>query len=208
MKTRPARSGGRAGRASRASQGDHELRDSLSRTPRNRGYQAGTGWPDCRAAVSGSGPRWPRTSLTICRTPGRESGRPVSSAAAQTLAVPLACAVPQRWAAVMVTAPGDLLGGRSAALVYPGRAAEAADDARRSLALARELGYPGLEAVALACLSAAARHDGDQDGAIRLAHQAQHVPGEISGVQEMNYAARRVIELQAPWSVDDQWHKR
>jgi hypothetical protein len=25
---------------------------------------------------------------------------------------------------------------------------------------------------------------------------------------EMNYAARRVIELQAPWSVDKQWHSR
>ncbi len=27
-------------------------------------------------------------------------------------------------------------------------------------------------------------------------------------VQDMNYAARRVIELQAPWSVDEQWHRR
>ena len=27
-------------------------------------------------------------------------------------------------------------------------------------------------------------------------------------VQEMNYAARRVVEVQAPWSVDDQWHSR
>ena len=27
-------------------------------------------------------------------------------------------------------------------------------------------------------------------------------------VAEMNYAARRIIELQAPWSVDEQWHKR
>jgi hypothetical protein len=27
-------------------------------------------------------------------------------------------------------------------------------------------------------------------------------------VQEMNYAARRVVELQAPWSVDQQWHSR
>jgi hypothetical protein len=25
-------------------------------------------------------------------------------------------------------------------------------------------------------------------------------------VAEMNYAARRVVELQAPWSVDKQWH--
>jgi len=27
-------------------------------------------------------------------------------------------------------------------------------------------------------------------------------------VQEMNYASRRVIEIQAPWSVDKQWHSR
>jgi hypothetical protein len=27
-------------------------------------------------------------------------------------------------------------------------------------------------------------------------------------VQEMNYAARRVAELQAPWSVDQQWQSR
>ena len=27
-------------------------------------------------------------------------------------------------------------------------------------------------------------------------------------VQEMNYAARRIVEVQAPWSVDEQWHKR
>jgi hypothetical protein len=27
-------------------------------------------------------------------------------------------------------------------------------------------------------------------------------------IQEMNYASRRVAELQAPWSVDKQWHSR
>jgi hypothetical protein len=27
-------------------------------------------------------------------------------------------------------------------------------------------------------------------------------------IQEMNYASRRVVELQAPWSVDKQWHSR
>jgi hypothetical protein len=27
-------------------------------------------------------------------------------------------------------------------------------------------------------------------------------------VQEMNYASRRVVEVQAPWSVDKQWHRR
>ena len=27
-------------------------------------------------------------------------------------------------------------------------------------------------------------------------------------VQEMNYANRRLIEVQAPWSVDPRWHRR
>ncbi len=27
-------------------------------------------------------------------------------------------------------------------------------------------------------------------------------------VAEMNYASRRVVEVQAPWSVDKQWHSR
>jgi hypothetical protein len=27
-------------------------------------------------------------------------------------------------------------------------------------------------------------------------------------IAEMNYASRRVLELQAPWIVDDQWHSR
>jgi hypothetical protein len=25
---------------------------------------------------------------------------------------------------------------------------------------------------------------------------------------EMNYASRRVVELQAPWAIDDKWHTR
>jgi hypothetical protein len=27
-------------------------------------------------------------------------------------------------------------------------------------------------------------------------------------VAEMNYAARRLAELQAPWAIDEQWHTR
>jgi DNA-binding CsgD family transcriptional regulator len=73
------------------------------------------------------------------------------------------------------------LGGRSSALQYMGRVAEAADDGRLSLALAQQAGYPGAEAMALACLSGAAWYSGDRDGAIRLAHQAQQVRGEVPG---------------------------
>jgi hypothetical protein len=27
-------------------------------------------------------------------------------------------------------------------------------------------------------------------------------------VAETNYAARRLVELQAPWAIDEQWHTR
>jgi hypothetical protein len=27
-------------------------------------------------------------------------------------------------------------------------------------------------------------------------------------VREMNYADRRLVEVQAPWAVDAQWHRR
>jgi predicted ATPase/DNA-binding CsgD family transcriptional regulator len=73
------------------------------------------------------------------------------------------------------------LSGRASALLYLGRFAEAADDGRRSLALARETGIPGLQAMALACLSGAAWHSGDADRAIELAHEAQQIPDEFAG---------------------------
>ncbi|HEV2239775.1 MAG TPA: LuxR C-terminal-related transcriptional regulator, partial [Streptosporangiaceae bacterium] len=73
------------------------------------------------------------------------------------------------------------LSGLSGTLLYLGRGADAADEGRRSLALARETGLPGVEAVALASLSAAVWSEGDRDGALRLVHQAQQTPGEIPG---------------------------
>jgi hypothetical protein len=27
-------------------------------------------------------------------------------------------------------------------------------------------------------------------------------------IGEMNYASRRVVEVQAPWAVDPQWHRK
>jgi hypothetical protein len=27
-------------------------------------------------------------------------------------------------------------------------------------------------------------------------------------IAEMNYGSRRIVEVQAPWTVDDQWHRR
>ena len=62
-----------------------------------------------------------------------------------------------------------------------GRVAEAVDDSRRALELARETGLPGPEALALACLSVVTWHGGDRDGAFRLARQAQQLPGDVAG---------------------------
>jgi hypothetical protein len=73
------------------------------------------------------------------------------------------------------------LGGRSAALLQAGRVAEAAGDARRALAVAREIGSQGLEAVGVACLAIAGWQAGDRDGALRLVRQAQAIPDEFAG---------------------------
>jgi non-specific serine/threonine protein kinase len=73
------------------------------------------------------------------------------------------------------------LGGRSTALIQAGRVAEAADDARQALAVAREIGSQSLEAVGLACLGVAVWHAGDRDGALRHVRQAQAVPDEFAG---------------------------
>ena len=75
----------------------------------------------------------------------------------------------------------DALAGRSAALRNLGRTAEAADEARQSVALAREVGYPVGEALALTEVSATARVTGDLDRAVRLARQAQQIPAGIPG---------------------------
>jgi len=67
------------------------------------------------------------------------------------------------------------------ALANLGRLAEAVDDGRRALALARELGYPAGEALALEGLSVAALYAGDFGGAVQLAQQAEQIPADIPG---------------------------
>jgi predicted ATPase/DNA-binding SARP family transcriptional activator/DNA-binding CsgD family transcriptional regulator/transcriptional regulator with XRE-family HTH domain len=73
----------------------------------------------------------------------------------------------------------DCLDGRQVALVEIGRIAEAAQDARRCLALAGDLGYPAGHAGALLTLSIAASHVGDLRSAVRLACKAQRIPSGI-----------------------------
>jgi predicted ATPase/DNA-binding CsgD family transcriptional regulator len=67
------------------------------------------------------------------------------------------------------------LSGRSATLLGMGRIAEAASDARRSLALARQGDYPLAEAQALAVLGLLACVVGDRVGAVQLAGRAEQI---------------------------------
>jgi predicted ATPase/DNA-binding CsgD family transcriptional regulator/transcriptional regulator with XRE-family HTH domain len=73
------------------------------------------------------------------------------------------------------------LAGRAAVLRIMGRAAEAADDARRALALARQIGDPIGELLALAEVSLDAGYAGHHDEAVRLARQAGQITAGIPG---------------------------
>jgi len=80
------------------------------------------------------------------------------------------------------------LADRATVLRLMGRAAEAAGDARRALALAREIGDPALEVLALAEVSLDADYAGDHDEAVRLARQAGQVVAGIPGVLARAYS--------------------
>ena len=75
----------------------------------------------------------------------------------------------------------DALVGRSKALVNMGRIPEAVDDAGRSLAAARKLGYPAGELSALAALGLAASYADDHARAVRLARQAAQITAGVPG---------------------------
>ena len=75
----------------------------------------------------------------------------------------------------------DCLAGRSVTLLNLGRIPEAAEEGRRSLALAREIGYPAGEALALTSLSVAAYDADDLGSAVQLARQAEQIPADIPG---------------------------
>jgi DNA-binding CsgD family transcriptional regulator len=73
------------------------------------------------------------------------------------------------------------LGGRAGVLANLGRLAEAVQDGRRSLALARQAGDPALEAAALVYLAVAAWYTDDFEATLQLARQALQVPADIPG---------------------------
>jgi len=78
------------------------------------------------------------------------------------------------------------LGGRSVTLSNLGRVAEALDQARRSLAMAGELGYPDGQALALADLAIATSYAGDADGAVGFIRQGKQIPGLRGWLTRMN----------------------
>ncbi len=80
-----------------------------------------------------------------------------------------------------VTLLARCLTGRSGTLLGMGRIAEAADDARRALALARDGHGPVTEALALAVLSLVACVGGDRVGAVQLATQAERIAASLHG---------------------------
>jgi DNA-binding CsgD family transcriptional regulator len=73
------------------------------------------------------------------------------------------------------------LAGQASVLRLMGRTAEAAGDGRRSLALARQIGDPAGELLALIKLSLDADYADDHDGAVRLARQAGQITAGIPG---------------------------
>jgi predicted ATPase/DNA-binding CsgD family transcriptional regulator len=76
----------------------------------------------------------------------------------------------------------DALAGRSAALVNVNRVGEGIQDARRAVALARDMGYLAGEALALANLSLGAYYAGDLEDALAHARQARQIdPAVIPG---------------------------
>ena len=84
-------------------------------------------------------------------------------------------AVPRCW-------PTPWLAGRSI-LLNLGRTGEAAEDGRRALAMARELGYPAGEAAGPGGVGLAAYDRGDYDEAVRLAWRQQQITAAVPGGQ-------------------------
>ena len=86
------------------------------------------------------------------------------------------------------------LAGRASTFRSIGRAAEAVGEARRALALAREIGYPAGELVALTKLSVGAEYAGDHDEAVRLARQAGQITGTSGALARLcSYVLTRVL---------------
>jgi predicted ATPase/class 3 adenylate cyclase/DNA-binding CsgD family transcriptional regulator len=82
----------------------------------------------------------------------------------------------------------DCLAARTRILSKLGRLAEAVDNGRRALGLARELGYPLGERLAMFGLTQAAFDAGDLHGALELARQAEQITADIPGRMARNWS--------------------
>ena len=76
----------------------------------------------------------------------------------------------------------DVLASRSIALLNTRQLAEGTEDGRRALAMARDLGDPAAEMLALVALGIAALYSGDYDGAIELIRRQQQITGGVPAV--------------------------
>jgi predicted ATPase/class 3 adenylate cyclase/DNA-binding CsgD family transcriptional regulator len=75
----------------------------------------------------------------------------------------------------------DSLCGRAIVFATQGQLAEASEETRRALAMARTLGYPAGEALALGNMAIAAKNGGDHDAALQLVRQVEQIPGDLPG---------------------------
>ena len=153
------------------------------------------GWPTRWAGGGSCGAGWPVSTRCCARPPARAEAGSDGWCAAQLwlgwaaqFSADLAAALGHFTAvrdAVADRPPSRALAaalaGRAAVLRLMGRTAEAAGDARRALALARQIGDPAGELLALADLSFDADYAGDHDEAVRLARQAGQITAGIPG---------------------------
>jgi predicted ATPase/class 3 adenylate cyclase/DNA-binding CsgD family transcriptional regulator len=82
----------------------------------------------------------------------------------------------------------DCLAARTGILSSLGRRAEAVDNGRRALGLARQLGYPPGERLAMFGLTQAAFDAGDLHGALEFARQAEQITADIPGRMARNWS--------------------
>jgi DNA-binding CsgD family transcriptional regulator len=75
----------------------------------------------------------------------------------------------------------ESLCNRSIVFATWGRLAEATEEARRALAMARELEDPAVEGLALGSLAIAAMNGGDYDGALQLVRQLEQMTADVPG---------------------------
>jgi predicted ATPase/DNA-binding CsgD family transcriptional regulator len=88
------------------------------------------------------------------------------------------------------------LNGRAACLANSDHIPEAADDARRALAMAREIGYPAGEAEALYCLAGTADYAGDHQASLAWAWQARRIdPAGIPAVMARRCSYALIVAL-------------